>query len=395
MRHFSMLALMLWAASSAGAVTIIFKDGSMIEGEIIRETETRLTIKTLFDSRTVLRRDIDKIYEEGGEKSSTFASSTFEELPAAVRDLLNARADYRLTRYQRVLDRLEPFVNGNREDVPGTLDDMRWLVIQANERLARWDAAEKMLREFSSQEGGVDKLRADAHLAIFKDNPRYDLRVVGKSFSRNWLPTKLLELSREPDSLKNVELMDAALREYCSQLVRSEDSSIEAFNRRLDLDATLKAVQELPRFVRIEDFVSKMPYYTDLRRAETAILKAQAVLPGYADAFELDLIRAEGEHLQRVLEQLLVEAIGLSPFNINLPRNAQGQYTADQRKAWREACQTFLDRTARSEAVGEYFLEKIGRFPKELSLLRKVIGDTHERLVEMRQAVTRRMELRD
>ncbi len=384
-----LLAAAMWVGT-VQAATIVLKDGSIVEGDILNETSTTLRVKTLFDVRSIKRRDIDKIFDADADTAlSPGATAEFDALPAHVRALLNARADYKLAKYERVLERLDGLVD--RPADAGDQSAILWLIIESHERLAHWDTAEELLEKAKEEGSYWDQIRAKAHLAIFKDNPRHDLRVVGKVFARNFLPQTLVRRSREADSLADVRLTTEALSEYCDQMLRHEKTSIQAMEDRMNLRATLEAIRELPKGVNMSLLLQSMPYYDDLLKAEKSIYKAQAVLPGYADAFVLNLVRAEAQHLFDVLGALFTEAMEETPYDLNLTRNPRtGMLSPDARREWQDACDLFLERTAVLVTVGKYLKEKTSGYPKELSTLRKLLDDLFERLTQMRQSVARR-----
>ena len=376
--------------SQSDAATIILKDGSIIEGEILIETSSTIRIKTLFDVRSIKRRDIDKVFGadlDSGDSGG--ATAEFDALPEGVKALLNARADYKLGRYERVLERLDGLIDRPADAV--NQSEILWLAIESYERLARWSEVDDLLKRAKEKGTYRDQLRAKAHLAIFKSNPKRDLRVVGKSFARNFLPKQLVPRSREADSLSDIGLMRWALSEYCDQMLRNEKTSIQAMEERMDERVTLKAVKELPKGARGSNLLQSMPYYDDLRKVEKSIYKAQAVLPGYADAFVLDMVRAEAQHLTDVLFALFDEALEDSPYTLDLQKDPRtGKLSADARRTWQEACDRFLERTATLVSLDKYLREKTSGYPKELSYLRKLLLDLSERLNQMRQSVARR-----
>lgn len=385
-----LLVALLAAASGAWGATIVLKDGSIVEGVILEEkkTSTTIRVRTPFDERLINRKDIDKIFDE--EAVDQTGLSKFEELPEKVRSLLNARADYRLGNYQRVIDRLQPFAE--KETQAGLKSAMLWPIIESKERAAQWDEVRKMLEEREKSGTPEDKHRARAHLDILDDNKEWDysLRRVDKAWARNFLPVEMRADAQDPNALARQDMMAKALEEYCSQLVRDEKSGVATVRERMDPRKTVEEVRKLPKGVRSQDVLERMPYYEELRRAETSIHKAQAILPGYADAFQLDLIRAEGEQLTRALETLLGEAIQTSPLNIPLPKTPD----AAARQQWQQACDDWLTKTDPVEKVGEYFLDKLNAYPKEMRMEWHMIRDVQDRLIEMRESVRRQRRTR-
>lgn len=384
------LVVIGWISAACGA-TLLLKDGTIIEGRIIAETSTTIRVRTPFDTRLVNRKDIDKIFLADSDDEASMSSSSFSELPEKLQALINARADYRLGNYRAVIDRIEPFAQ--KETNPVLKSEYLWLLIESYERFARWDEVKKMCEERLQNGTPQDKIRAQAHLDILKANADWDysLRLVKApgsekpEWARNFLPAAMRSAAQDPNALADVEIMRKALDEYCSQMVRNEKAGASTLRDRLDPRKTLEAVRKFPPGLRSIDVLERMPYYEELKKAETTIYKAQAIQPGYADAFILDLIRAEGDHLLQVMEPLFAEAVATSPYNLNLPKTLD----AASRQQWREACDRWLASTESLETLGEYFLNKLSAYPKEQRLIYEVIKDLHERLKEMRESVRR------
>jgi|GEM_PF-6250722 len=408
-----LLAVVVWVGV-ARAATIVLKDGFIVEGEIIAETSSTIRVKTRFDVRTIKRRYIDKIYDADPDSAAASgATAEFDALPENVRSLLNARADYTLGKYERVLERLERFAD-RPADAPNQ-SEILWLIIESHERLAQWDTAKEMIEAIKEDGSYQDQLRAKAHLSIFADNPQYDLRVVGpepdmtssrggggssllpnKVRARYFLSPELVNQAKEPNALADVTIMTKALEEYCDLLLRHEKTSVQAFERKLNLRATLDAVRELPKGADKAVVLQTMPYYEALLKTEKSIYKAQAVLPGYADAFALNLVRAEANHVINVLGVLFDEALQQSPYDLVLQTDPRtGRLTAEARRQWQQSCDEFLDRTATTVTLGRYLREKISVYPKELSVLREILADLFERLTQLRQSVARRRDRAD
>lgn len=386
------MACLAWvgATSMASGATLLLKDGTIVEGEIVAETSTTIRVRTPFDTRLLNRKDVDKIFREDSEAGST-PSSGFEELPEKIQALLNARADYKLSHYKQVIDRVDPF--SQKETNPVLKSEYLWLLIESQERFAKWDDVKKMCEERLANGTPQDKIRAQAHLDILKANAdwEYSLRLVKApgsekpEWARNFLPPPMRSAAQDPNALADVQMMRKALDEYCSQMVRNEKTGAATLRDRLDPRKTLEAIKKFPPGLRSADVLERLPYYEDLKKAETTIFKAQSVEPGYADAFVLDLVRAEGDHLLRVMEPLFNEAVSTSPYNLNLPKTLD----AASRQQWRDACDRWLASTEPLETVGEYFLNKVSAYPKEQRMVYEIIKDLCERLKEMRESVRR------
>ncbi|MCG3129837.1 MAG: hypothetical protein FLDDKLPJ_00572 [Phycisphaerae bacterium] len=378
-------AVLAFSPALQGAI-ILLKDGSMIEGRIIKElsTATTIRVRTPFEERLINRRDIDRIFDEEAIDQTGLAK--FEELPEAVRAVFNARADYRLGNYARVIERIEPFLQ--KEQNPVLRSEMTWLIIESKERFAKWDEVKPMLEALEKDGTPQDKLRAKAHREILEDNAEWDysLRRVDKAWSRNFLPQDMRADAQDPNALADATMMRKALEEYCSQLVRNEKYGVETLRERMNPRKTMEAVRELPPAIRADDVLKRMPYLEELKLAETSVLKAQAVLPGYADAFQLDLIRAEAEHLLfYVLGGMLEEALISSPLYQPLPQTLD----AATREQWRQACDEWLARTKPTEIVGEYLLNKLMGYPEQMRLEYHLLRDVYDRLQEMRESIMR------
>ena len=371
-------------AGAAWAETVILKDGTFVEGRITLKTSRSIRIETRFGTRTFALREVDQIIEDL-ESSGLDASAGFEELSAPLKAVLNAQADYKLKNYQRALARLEPFRNESNKAIRIQID---WLVIEIFERLGRWEAVHRLLKEKQDQGTPRERIRAKAHLDLFKANPEYDLRYVGEKHARNFIRNDRVMLQvRERGSLQNVEVMRLALEEYCEQLLVKDELSVKAFTDRLDVDETYEVIKELPAGARLAD---RLGYMEDLKKAEASVYKAQSILGDYGVAFEADLARAELAHLLSVLMRIEVEILELSPESFTPASEARtGRLTPQGRKAWRERCNEFLAAVRPFMALIDYMKDKAQRHPRRLLEVYKLLMDNHERYDQMIKAVKR------
>ncbi len=375
----------LLLAWSAPADTIIFRDGSFVEGEITRQTSRTIHVKTRFGARSYDRRDIDEIIEDTGSFDPE-AVHKFDELPAAVKAVLNARAEYDLGQYEDALKRLEAYrdYRGNKA-IRIRID---WLIIEINERLGNWDAARRLLNGKKKDGTPREKIRAEAHLAIFEANSGYDLRYVGHKHARNFIKDKeLRNRARQPGILKEYEFMRIALEEASEQLLVEDEMSVKTFADKLDTEATYQACEELPRS---GDVARHLPYIDGLRRAEATLAKARSILPDYGSAFELDLVRTELSHLLPILERLSEDASALSPETYIPPfERRTGRLTKEGRARWRRRCDEFLTAAVPVTRLLEYMTDKVNNYPKTMRDLRKLLLDWSKRHQQAVKAVRR------
>lgn len=363
--------------------TIILKDGSFVEGKIVLQTSATVRIETRLGVRSIPRKDIDQIVESIDE-SGVASQKAFAELPDVTRAVLNAQAEYDLGQYEAALRRIEPFKNYTENQALRIRMD--WLNIEINERLGRWDVAKKLLKEKLESGTPGEKTRAKAHLDIFEVNPEYDLRFVGTKNARNFIfDEEMRNEAREPGALKKQKIMRRALEEYCEQLLVEDKLSVKAFAEKLDATKTFEAVKNAPGGGDIGPY---LPYMPDLKKAETSIIKAKAILGDYSSAFELDLVRAEINHLIVVFDNLSRETFSQSPENFQPPFDrASGLLTADGRRQWQERCDRFLESAKPLVRLAEYMEAKTERFPDTLRDLNKIATNIRQQLQENVRAV--------
>ena len=369
----SFLAVPVWAD------TLILKDGSFVEGEVILELQHTILVSTRFGERTYRRDDIEDIIESV-DSLDPGAVHRFADLPAPIKAVLNAQADYDLGRYEQAQRRLEPF--RNYAEGKALRIHIDWLIIEINERLAQWNVARKMLEDKTKNGTPQEKIRASAHLAIFNANPGCNLRYVGRKHARNFIQDQELQRrARRPGALKDHRIMRIALEETCEQLLVEDRMSVKAFADKLDLQATYVACQTLPA---TGDVSKHLPYIDDLKRAETTLAKAQAILGDYGAAFELDLVRTELNHLMVVRNRMLAQIAQASPENFDPPFDSRtGQLTRDGRRQWRRRCEEFLDEAEPVTRLLDYMLDRVDHYPQALRDMRKDLLLTMERYEQM------------
>jgi len=369
--------------SPAAAETVILKNGAFVEGEVTLQTSTTVRVKTRFGERSFSKKEIDQIIESV-DHADPDAVNKFAELPPAHKAVLNAQADYDLGNYERALSRLEPLRDYQENKAIRMKVD--WLILEINERMGRWDVARKMLEDKKEHGAPPEKTRAQAHLDILEVNPDYDLRFVGKKHARNFiLDSETRNRAREPQALRDATIMRLALEEYCEQLLVEDKLSVKAFADKLKVDVTYEAIK---KGAGSGDFSATLPYIKDLKAAEETLFKAQAVLGDYGSAFELDLVRAELNHLYAIGQRMLTELEAISPETFTPAFDARsGQLTPDGRRQWQQRCDDFLAAVKPLTRLNEYVLKRTERYPQDLSDLHEYLVDVGERLAQSIKSV--------
>ncbi len=387
-------ACLFMFAQSATADTIILSDGTIVEGEIVKETSRYIKVKTRFGDKSFRRSKIEKIVKENREGSAVFSLHQvrdYTELTDLAQTLKNADALYELGRFDEIAPLIEPLLGKGTE-----IDDSRikWLLIENLERKGDWTKVDEMLEEMSKSDLESDKIRAKAHTDIFKENPERNLRKVGGVRTKDFMEREMRNKAKVRNSLQNREIMRAALLEYLNQIVRNDKISVGAFSESLDPRETEKAILDViddkddpDRRIVVEE---TLPYLELLRKTEQSIYKAQAILPGYASGFELDLVRTEVIHLELVYRNLLSTLSRAYPDNRNFSFGGEdGRLTVDQREQWREACDQFLDLSRPMTKLIDYLLTRARGFPVKLKPFIKQWEDTLERVQQMEQNTNR------
>lgn len=378
----------------AAGDTLVLKDGTIVEGEILRESPRFIKIKTRFGEKSYKRNKIDKVIKEDRKGSAVFSLNqvrNYSELTDLAQTLKNADALYELGRFDEIAPLIEPLLGKGTE-----FDDSRikWLLIENLERKGDWTKVDEMLEEMSQSKLESDKIRAKAHIDIFKENPERNLRKVGGIRTKEFMERDLRNRAKVRNALQDREIMRAALLEYLNQIVRSDEISASAFGESLNPQETEKAILDViqdkdqpERRLIVEE---TLPYLDMLRKTEQSIYKAQAILPGYASGFELDLVRTEVTHLEEVYRGLISMLSNAYPDNRDFSFGGDdGRLTADQREQWREACDQFLDISRPMTKLIEYLLKRARGFPEKLTPFIKHWEDTLERVQQMEQNTNR------
>ncbi len=377
------LILTLLVCGVAAGDTVVLKDGTFFEGTITIETSRSIRLDTRFGLRQFMRSEIAEIIPGGTtvEEDSDFAS-----LSPAAREIRNAQVEYRLGQYDQALSRLEKL--GKAGDDPGLQSQRDWLVIGLHQRMGQWDTARRLLNEKLEKGTPPERVRAQAHLDILKNNPQYSLQFVGDKHARHFIrDERLRDQARESGSMRDYAVMRAALEQYCTQLLAEDKLSVKAFSANLDQEVTYQAI--VGAGIR-EDLQDVLPYKLALRNAEASLAKAQAILGDYGKAYELDLARLELDHLIQVSIRLYSEANQNSPENFTPAADPRsGRLTPDGRRQWQERCDEFLKRAQPLTRLLAYMKERVEKFPGELLDLHEFVTNVTERLDETIKSVKR------
>ena len=389
-RTLAILLVMCLTTAVLADDRLILRDGREIEGTIVKEDDRRIVIMTARGRKVYSKKHIREVLRAEQEESEAEPVEQFHALPPMARLLRNAHAESILGRHQPLIDRLSPLIE---EDVTDAQQlEARWLMIEAYERLAEFDQAEKLLKQIKEQGEKANRIRAEAHLDIFEQNPGYKLERVNNKLARKFLPRKLYLKGKEPDALADGVLMRKALEEYADQILLNKKVSLQAFKESLDLEETLEALREMPTAGRVEKY---LPHREHLQKVEKSIARAQAILPGYADSYELDLIRSEAEHLQQAIETLFNEVFADYPENASYAYDPEnGKLTKEGREQWRENCEEFLEKVKPLIVAAEYVLTRTARFPRALDRVHTSLTNILNRLKRTREAINRKKDTR-
>ena len=153
----------------------------------------------------------------------------------------------------------------------------------------------------------------------------------------------------------------------------------------LDLADSLAAVRdEMDQGSR--QVVRSLPYLAELDKVETSLFRANAIIPGYADGYVLDLVRIESEHLDELIRELLKLVSDAYPDRQRFPTDGQtGRLTAAGREQKREACDNFLELSRPVMELIDYLLSRVSAYPTEMRKFIKEWQDTRERVDQMRE----------
>lgn len=383
------IVLVVVSAGVLRADTIVLEDGTIIEGKITNKSRRYVRVKTRFGEKSYRRSDISKIIEESAENSAAAAMlsiQNFDKLPDIAKTLKNARALCDLGRYDEVPPLVEPLIGKGTK-----FDDMqiRWLLIDHFERQAKWEDAEKLLKQTLDDGREPDKIRAQAHLDIFKQNPGYKLREINEKRARDFLDRDMYLKGKKRDALQDPAMMDAALREMMRQILRDEDVSIYALKESMSVEDTLEAIHKLLDEKSRRSIVEVLPYREMRDKVEKSIYRATAIVPDATRGFELDLVRTEAEHLRGVITALLGTLSEAYPGDQSVNSDEFGRLTPEGREAWRERCDGFLDLSRPVVDLIEYLLRRTRAFPDELKPFIKEWEDALERVQQMQHNTVR------
>ncbi len=377
-------------ATTVQADSILLDDGTTISGTIIREGRTRVVIQTEFGRKSVPKRRIKSMVRDADVSlpRGTLPEGIqhFENLDVLSREVANARALYALGRYDEIIPRLSPLQNA--EDKRDEQYELRWLIIYAHQRLGSFDEAITMLKEMKAAGRETDQIRATAHLDIFDQNPEdRSFRRVGRVLTRQFLSREERLKAKEPNALADETLMRRALEEYCDQLLVDEKVSTRAVERKLDLDLTLEAFRDLPRAAsRLDQY---LPFAEDVRKVRASLDRVEAILPGYAQSYEVALVRSLAMHLYDVLEQLFTQTLAEYP-EPTPSGDERGNLTPEERKAWREYCQNFDQALRPLLMIAEYMQERVAKHPENLRYLNDMCRDIIARLEQVRATTNKK-----
>ena len=379
-----------WAVEVLGADRIVLKDGKEYTGTILEEDSKYLHLQTEERKRVFRKTEILEIIRDSAEQAEAALPKEFTELTPLGQQVRNAQAEHVLGRCAEVPKRLEPLITA--DDYSSEMIEARWLLIEAYERLGRFDDASKLLGELHKRGPQPDRVRARAHLDIFEQNEGYKLERVNSKLAKKFLPRELYIKGKEPGALADKEMMDRALREYVDQILRNQKVSLQAFKDSLDSGETVAAIRSLPPAGRLE---KHLPYAETLAEVTESLERAQAILPHYADGYMLDLVRTEAEHLTQAIDAVFRELVERYPESFPYAFDpANGKLTKEGREQWRENCETFLRESKPLALALSYQLKKVAAYPRELRSLNRQLRDTLERLEQMREAITRTKDSR-
>lgn len=377
-------------ATTIRADSILLDDGTTVSGTIIREGRTRVVIQTEFGRKSIPKRRIKSMVRDADVSlprgTLPEVVQHFENLDVLSREVANARALYALGRYEEIIPRLSPLQNA--EDKRDEQYELRWLIIYAHQRLGSFDEAIAMLKEMKAAGRETDQVRATAHLDIFDQNPPdRSLRRVGRVLTRQFLSREERFKAKEPNALTDETLMRKALEEYCEQLLVDEKVSTRALQKRLDLELTLEAFRDLPRAAsRLDQY---LPFAEDVRKVQASLDRVEAILPGYAQSYEVALARAQALHLYEVLQELFTRALAEHP-EPTPSGDERGNLTPEERKTWREYCQSFDQALRPLLMIAEYTQERVAKHPENLRNLNDMCREIIARLEQVRATTNKK-----
>jgi hypothetical protein len=302
-------------------------------------------------------------------------------------EIANAQAEYAMKRYDRIVPRLEPLLETEADEEQKS--EIRWLIIEAHERLAEFEDAFELLEEIKAHGSRRDRIRATAHLDIFEQNPRGTLRRVGERVARKFLSHEQRIRGKKQNALADADMMKAALEEYCYQILTDEEVSMQALRESMQHPYTLAAIREMPS--RSSKVASYLPFAEDLDKVEESLERVDAILPGYAQSYQIDLVRSEADHVYGVLVELFREVMDRYP-DYEPPSDETGRLTKEGREEWRERCEEFAEAIRPLLVIAEYLEEKVSRYPNRLRELHLRYRNIVSQLREVRAATLRKKE---
>lgn len=186
--------------------------------------------------------------------------------------------------------------------------------------------------------------------------------------------------------------MRKALLEYINQMLVSDEINIYKLQDELDVQETLRFILE-----QIESdsrsVLKALPYLDQVEHIEKTLYKVNAILPGYAKGYELELARTEAAHIQDVLILIFNRAAEVHPDTGTYATDGESnRLTKDAREQWREACDEFLSYCKPMVEISEYVLKKIRPHPVELSATIDRYEDLLDRFEQLRYATERKRE---
>jgi len=385
-------ALAMTCGNVARGDIVKLNDGRVFEGEITRESDKYVKMDTRYGGKTFRRREIAELVKESNEGSALEAirsTDDFSQLSDLARELKNAEALYALGRFDEIPPIVKPLIGQGAK-----VDDMRirWLLIETYERQAKWDEVTALLDKTLKDGREPDKIRAQAHKDIFDENAGYTLRSVGEKRTDKFLSREDRNRGRLPNALQDADMMRAALLEYIKQLLVSDEVNLYELQDSLNVEESLRIVLE-----QIEagsrSVLKALPYRSQVEHIEKVLYKVNAILPGYARGYELELARTEAEHLQDVMFLVLNRALEIHPDNGTYATEGEStRLTKEAREQWREACDEFLSYIKPLVEIAEYVLVKIRPHPVELGATIDRYEDILDRFEQLKYATQRRRD---
>lgn len=387
-----LLAVAMMGTGVALGDMVKLNDGRVFEGQITRESDKYVKMDTRYGSKTFRRHEIEELVKESSEGSALDAiqrTDDFAKLSDLARELKNAEALYDLGQFDDIPERVTPLIGKGAK-----VDDMRirWLLIETYERQAKWDDVQALLDQTLQDGREPDKIRAKAHKDIFDQNAGYTLRKIGDTRTEDFLSREDRDRGRKINSIQNADLMRAALLEYINQLLVSDEVNLYELQDSLDVEESLRLVMEQIE-MGSRSVLKALPYRSQVEHIEKVLYKVNAILPGYARGYELELARTEAEHLQDVMFAVLARALEIDPDRGTYATEGESnRLTKEAREQWRDACDRYLTYSKPLVEIAEYVLEKIRPHPVELGATIDRYEDILDRFQQLLHATQRRRD---